>query len=116
MITMKQTETDPKKVIVGFGNWGNPRDSIIQGHCRGAVKEIKEKLKRWCELEDIDEIWMSKLCCCCHHETAKVKYNDKEVNSVLCCSNNKCGITIDRDNNWASNIFMLLTKMVQKER
>ncbi len=80
------------------------------------MKEIKVKLKRWCELVDVDEFWTSKLCCCCYSETAKVKFNEKEINSVLHCSNNECGITIDRDINGASNIFMLLTKMVQKER
>jgi hypothetical protein len=73
MIMMKQTKMDPKRVIVDFGYWGNPRDSIIQCHYRGPVNEIKEKLKRWCELVDIDECWMSKLCCCCHCETAKIK-------------------------------------------
>ena len=116
MITTKRTETDPKKVIVGFGNWGNPRDSIIRGHRRGPVKEIKERLKNWCELVEVDEFRTSKLCCCCHCETAKVKYKDKAVNSVLRCSNNECGITIDRDINGAANIYMLLTKMIQKER
>ncbi len=44
------------------------------------------------------------------------KYNGKEINSVLHCSNNECGITIDRDINGARNIYMLLTKMVQKEK
>ncbi len=65
MITTKWTETDPKRVIVGFGNWGNHRDSIIRGHWRGAVKAIKDKLKRWCELVDVHEFMTSKLCCCC---------------------------------------------------
>ncbi len=101
MITMKRTEMDPKKVIVGFGNWGNSRDSIIiRGHRRGPIKEIKDKLKKWCELVDVDEFWTSKHCCCCHRETVKVKFNEKEVNSI----------------NGASNIYMLVTKMVQKER
>ncbi len=116
VITMKQTQTDPKKVIVGFGNWGAPRESIIQGYCRGAVKGIKEKLKRWCKLVDVNKFQTSELCCCCHHETVKVKFNEKEVNSVLCCSNNECRITIERDINGVSNMYMLLTKMVQKER
>jgi hypothetical protein len=98
MIMMKQTEMDSKKVIVG------------------PVKGIKGNLKRLCELVDVDEFWMSKLCCCFCNETAKVKYNDKAVNSVLRCSNNECGITIDRDIKGASNLFMLLTKMVQKYR
>jgi hypothetical protein len=47
---------------------------------------------------------------------AKVKYNGKEINSVLCCSNNERGITIDCDINGARNIYMLLEKMIQKER
>ena len=34
----------------------------------------------------------------------------------LHCSNNECGITIDHDINGARNIFMLLEKMIQKER
>jgi hypothetical protein len=116
MITTKRTKKDPKKVIVGFGNWGNPRDSIIRGHRRGPVKEIKDKLKKWCELVDVDEFRTSKLCSCCHHETVKVKFNEKEVNSVLRCINNECRMTIDRDITGASKIYMLLTKMVQKKR
>jgi hypothetical protein len=28
-ITTKKSELDKKQVIVSFGNWGNPRDSII---------------------------------------------------------------------------------------
>jgi hypothetical protein len=47
---------------------------------------------------------------------AKVRYNGKVINSVLCCSNNKCGITIDHDISGARNIYMLLEKMIQKER
>jgi hypothetical protein len=47
---------------------------------------------------------------------AKVRYNGKVINSVLRCSNNKCGITIDHDISGARNIYMLLEKMVQKER
>jgi len=47
---------------------------------------------------------------------AKVKFNGKEINSVLHCSNNECGITIDHDITGARNIYMLLEKMIQKER
>jgi hypothetical protein len=47
---------------------------------------------------------------------AKVKYTGKEINSVLCCSNNKCGITVDCDINGTRNIYMLLEKMIKKER
>jgi hypothetical protein len=43
-----------KQVIVGFGNWKNPRDSIIRGHCRGPVKEIMDELQKWCEVVDVD--------------------------------------------------------------
>jgi transposase len=77
---------------------------------------VKNKLQKWCEVVDEDEFRTSKLCCYCHCEMAKVKFNEKETNSILRCSNNECGITIDRDINGARNIFMLLEKMIQKER
>jgi transposase len=80
------------------------------------VQEVKNKLKKWCELVDVDEFRTSKLCCHCHSEIAKVKFNGKDINSALCCSNNECRITIERDINGARNIFMLLEKMIQKER
>jgi transposase len=80
------------------------------------MQEVKNKLQKWCEVVDVDEFRTSKLCCHCHCEMAKIKFNGKEINSVLHCSNNECGITIDRDINGARNIFMLLEKMIQKER
>jgi transposase len=80
------------------------------------VQEVKNKLQKWCEVVDVDEFRTSKLCCHFHCKMAKVKFNGKEINSVLCCSNNECGITIDHDINSARNIFMLLEKMIQKER
>jgi len=114
--TTKKSELEKKQVIVGFGNWGNPRDSIIQGHRRGPVQEVENKLQKWCEVVDVDEFRTSKLCCHCHCEMAKVKFNGTEINNVLHCSNNECGITIDRDIIGARNIFMLLEKMIQKDR
>jgi transposase len=73
-------------------------------------------LQKWCEVVDVDEFGTSKLCCHSHCEIAKVKYNEKEINSVLHYSNNKCEITIDHDINSARNIYMLLEKIIQKER
>jgi transposase len=105
-----------KQVIVGFGNWGNPYDSSTQGHHRGPVQELKNKLQELCQVVDVDEFRTSKLCCHCHCEMAKVKNNGKEINSVLCCNNNECGITMDHDISGARNIFMFLEKMIQKER
>lgn len=104
------------KPIVGFGDWSNPRDCIVRGHRRGPVKEIKKALHRWCKVVDVDEFRTSKLCSCCHHTTSKVKFDGKEVNSVLRCSNNECGITIDRDINGAKNIFMLFSRMLKGEK
>jgi hypothetical protein len=78
--------------------------------------QSKKCLQKWCEVVDVEEFCTSKLCCHCHYEMAKVKFNGKEINSVLHCSNNKCGITIDHDIKGARNIFMLLEKMIQKER
>lgn len=115
-ITKKKSINDSSKVIVGFGDWSNPRDSIIKGHRRGPVKEIKNALKKWCKVIDVDEFRTSKLCCSCHHETKKVKFGSCQVNSVLRCSNNECGITIDRDINGAKNIFMVFSKMLTGEK
>ncbi len=105
-MTTKKLQIGNKKVIVGFGNWGNPSESIIQGYCRGLVQEVKNKLQKCCAVVDVDDFCTSKLCC----------QNGKKKNSVLHCSNNKCRITIDCDINGARNIYMLIEKMVQKER
>jgi hypothetical protein len=43
-------QMDNKQVIVGFGNWGNPCDSITQGRCRGPVQEANKSFRsgvRW---------------------------------------------------------------------
>jgi hypothetical protein len=37
-ITTKSTASEPKKVIVGYSNWGNPSNSIVRGHHREPVK------------------------------------------------------------------------------
>jgi hypothetical protein len=44
-----------KQVIVGVGNWSNPRDSVVRGHRRGLVKEVKDKLQKWCEVMDVSK-------------------------------------------------------------
>jgi hypothetical protein len=49
-ITPKMLQMDNKQVIVGFGNWGNPCDSITQGRCRGPVQEANKSFRsgvRW---------------------------------------------------------------------
>jgi hypothetical protein len=92
----------------------NLRDSIVRGNFRGAVKEIKDRMKSWCNLVEVDKLPSSKFCCHSHSEIVKVKkYNDKVVKSVLHCSKNKCRNPIDRDMNRAANIYMLLAKMIQ---
>ena len=44
-ITGKNNINDPKRVLVGFGNWSSQKDSIIRGHCRGPVVALKRELK-----------------------------------------------------------------------
>ena len=115
-ITKKTNRHDTTtNALVGFGDWSNPRDSIIRGHRRGPVNALKEELKRWCPVVSVNEFRTSKLCCCCHCETTKVKFDGKQVNSVLRCSNNECGITIDRDINGSKNIYMVFNKMLKGE-
>ena len=101
--------------LIGFGDWSNPRDSIIRGHKRGPVLELKNELKKWCPVVDVDEFRTSKLCNKCHHDTSKVKFNGEKINSVLRCNNNECGIIIDRDINGAKNIFMVFEKILRGE-
>ena len=43
-ITGKNNISDPKKVLVGFGNWSSQKDSIIRGHRRGQVVALKREL------------------------------------------------------------------------
>jgi hypothetical protein len=52
---------------------------------------VKNKLHMWCEVADVDEFHLH-------------------------CSNNECGIAIDYDINGTRNIYILLEKMIQKER
>lgn len=79
---------------------------------------MKDKLQEWYVLVVVDEFYTSVMCCvlpfCC--EMAKVSFSEKEINSVLHCSINKCGNTIDHDMNGERNIYIVLEKMIQKER
>ena len=104
-ITKKTNINDKKKVLLGFGNWSSQKDSIIRGHRRGPVVGLKRELKKWCKLVLVDEYNTSKLCCRCHMKTEKMSYNNIKVNSVLRCTNNECGIVIDRDINGCKNIY-----------
>jgi hypothetical protein len=108
LISKKQTINEPSKVVVGFGDWSNPHDSIIRGHKRGPVLKLKKHLRKWCKVIDVNEFRTSKLCCKCHNETEKVSYNSVKVNSVLRCLNNECGMIIDRDINGCKNILKML--------
>lgn len=44
------------------------------------------------------------------------QYDEKEINGILYHCNKDCGITVDCDFNGASNILMLLIKMIQNEK
>jgi hypothetical protein len=118
LISKKQHINEQSKVIVGFGDWSNPRDSIIRGHKRGPVLKLKKHLRKWCTVIDVNEFRTSKLCCKCHNETEKMSYNNGvKVNSVLRCLNNECRIIIDRDVNGCKNILRMLMvslKIIEK--
>ena len=114
-ITGKKQINDNKKVLIGFGDWSTQKDSIIKGHRRGPVVELKNRLKKWCKLVEVDEFRTSKLCCRCHSEMEKMSYNNIKINSVLRCKNNECRIVIDRDINGCKNIFNIFTKCLKGE-
>jgi transposase len=112
-ITTKNHINDSsKKVLLGFGNWSTQKDSIIKGHKRGPVVELKKKLRQWADVVLVDEYLTSKTCCKCHCITKKVSYNNVSVNSVLRCQNNECGTVIDRDINASKNIFTIFKCML----
>lgn len=117
LISKKQDINEQSKVVVGFGDWSNPRDSIIRGHKRGPVLKLKKELRKWCKVIDVNEFRTSKLCCKCYNETEKMSYNGVKINSVLRCCNNECGMIIDRDINGCKNILKMLMvslKMIEK--
>jgi hypothetical protein len=117
LISKKRDINEPSKVVVGFGDWSNPHDSIIRGHKRGPVLKLKKHLQKWCKVIDVNEFRTSKLCCKCHNETEKVSYNGVKVNSVLRCCNNECGMIIDRDINGCKNILkMLMVSLNQMDK
>ena len=116
MISHKEKISEPNKTLVGFGDWSNPRDSIIRGHRRGPVKKLKNELRRWTKVVDVDEYRTSKLCCACHAETEKVSFNGNKINCVLRCKNNECGMVIDRDINGCKNILKVFLSLLKDKK
>ena len=109
MLSGKVRPEEERNVIVGWGNWSNPNNSIIKGHKRGPVKRIVKELRKWCRVETIDEFNTSKKCSKCLSDTEKMKYPEmRTVNDVLRCKNEKCRTYFDRDINGARNMLKKL--------
>ena len=112
MLSGKTRPDEERNVIVGWGNWSNPNNSIIKGHKRGPVKRIVKGLRRWCRVETIDEFNTSKKCSKCLSDTEKMKYLQADemrtVNDVLRCKNEMCRTYFDRDINGARNMLKKL--------
>jgi len=112
MLSGKRRPEEERNVIIGWGNWSNPNNSIIRGHKRGPVKRIVKELRRWCRVETIDEFNTSKKCSKCLSDTEKMKYLQHDemrtVNDVLRCKNEKCRTYFDRDINGARNMLKKL--------
>ena len=112
MLSGKARHDEERNVIIGWGNWSNPNNSIIRGHKRGPVKRIVKELRRWCRVETIDEYNTSKKCSKCLSETEKMKYKQADemrtVNDVLRCKNELCRTYFDRDINGARNMLKKL--------
>lgn len=112
MLSGKTRPDEERNVIIGWGNWSNPHNSIIRGHKRGPVKRIVKELRKWCRVETIDEYNTSKKCSKCLSDTEKMKYLQAEkmqtVNDVLRCKNELCRTYFDRDINGARNMLKKL--------
>jgi len=114
MLSGKTRREEERNVIIGWGNWSNPNNSIIKGHKRGPVKRIVKELRRWCRVETIDEFNTSKKCSKCLSDTEKMKYHYSKaekmqtVNDVLRCKNELCRTYFDRDINGARNMLKKL--------
>jgi transposase len=114
MLSGKRRPDEERNVIVGWGNWSNPNNSIIRGHKRCPVKRIVKELRRWCRVETIDEFNTSKKCSKCLSDTEKMKYHYSKaekmqtVNDVLRCKNELCRTYFDRDINGARNMLKKL--------
>lgn len=112
MLSGKARPEEERNVIIGWGNWSNPNNSIIRGQKRGPVKRIMKELRRWCRVETIDEYNTSKKCSKCLSDTEKMKYKKADemrtVNDVLRCKNELCRTYFDRDINGARNMLKKL--------
>jgi hypothetical protein len=119
--------TNNKKTLIGFGDYSQPQ-GFVKSHCIAPIKKLKNELKKYCDLIEIDAYKTSKTCSECHekvvlYQNYKIKKGENiarisQVYSVIRCNHNECQLCcMDRDIN-ASEAFYCyfnIKKMEDKE-
>ena len=113
-------------VVIGYGDWS--KGDGIKGQPCGPYVKLKNELRKYATIVDVDEYRTSKTCSQCHNHTLKnmrsLRLDKKtwkesvvKVHGVLHCSNSDCkGKTWDRDVNASRNILLLTMLQLRKWR
>ena len=124
------TSTTNQKTLVGFGDFSQSH-GLVKAHPNAPILKLKNELKKWCKVVDIDEYRTSKTCHACFNEIVLYKNRQikkdrdgimkarmSNVHSVIRCCSNECKLCcMDRDVNAAKNMLLLLQLQIEgKER
>jgi hypothetical protein len=105
-----------KKTLVGFGDYSQ-QHGLVKKHPPAPILKLKNTLRRYCDVVEIDEWGTSKTCNKCfqrinlyrNKKLYKGKKRMSQYHGVIRCSSNECKLCcMDRDINASKNILFLL--------
>jgi hypothetical protein len=117
------------KTLVGFGDFSQ-QHGLVKKHPTAPIIRLKNELRKYCKVIDIDEYNTSKTCSSCNKEITLYRnriYRRKkgvletiakisDIRSVIRCKHNECKLCcMDRDINASKNILGLLLKQYKGE-
>ena len=122
-------KTKHVKTLVGFGDYSQ-QHGLVKSHPTTPILRLKNELRRYCKVVDIDEYKTSKTCSSCNKEI--VLYRNRiqrkkmgvlepiakmtNIHSVIRCKHNECKLCcMDRDINASKNILGLLLNQYRGE-